>query len=131
MAKGMGARVTGVCSSRNVSLVRDQLGADEVIHYTTEDVTGTYDRIVDLVGNRTPSNWRRLLKADGALVAVSLPNPESEWVPCQLSRVLCFPCCCCCFCSQKFLPFMQEVRKCDLEELVSMLEAGTLRPAIV
>ena len=131
MAKGMGARVTGVCSSRNVSLVRDQLGADEVIHCTTEDVTGTYDRIVDLVGNRTPSNWRRLLKADGALVAVSLPNPESEWVPCQLFRVLCFPCCCCCFCSQRFLPFMQEVRKCDLEELVSMLEAGTLRPAIV
>ena len=71
MAKGMGARVTGVCSSRNVSLVRDQLGADEVIDYTTEDVTGTYDRILDLVGNRTPSNWRRLLKADGALVAAA------------------------------------------------------------
>ena len=47
------------------------LGADEVIDYTTEDVTGTHDRIVDLVGNRTPSNWRRLLKADGALVAAA------------------------------------------------------------
>ena len=102
-----------------------------LLQLTVEDVTGTYDRIVDLVGNRTPSNLRRLLKADGALVAVSLPNPESEWVPCQLFRVLCFPCCCCCFCSQRFLPFMLEVRKCDLEELVSMLEAGTLRPAIV
>ena len=42
-----------------------------LLQLTVEDVTGTYDRIVDLVGNRTPSNWRRLLKADGALVAAA------------------------------------------------------------
>jgi NADPH:quinone reductase-like Zn-dependent oxidoreductase len=135
LAKAMGAHVTGVCSTRNISLVRDQMGADEVIDYTAQDVAditaGTqYDRIIDAVG-RVPSVWRRLLKPDGVLIAVSLPSPESECVPCQLFRVMCFPCCCCCLCSQKFYTIIQEVKTADLKELTSMLEAGTLKPAIV
>lgn len=137
LAKSMGAHVTGVCSSRNVTLVQDELGADEVIDYTKQDPTDAaepFDRILDLVGNHGPAEWLPLLKDDGALVAVTLPNPESECVPCQLLSVACFPWCCSTSCfsvrSQKFYTFMQEVSTADLEELASMLRDGTLVPAV-
>eukprot|EP00587_Corethron_hystrix_P008046 CAMPEP_0113308670 /NCGR_PEP_ID=MMETSP0010_2-20120614/7024_1 /TAXON_ID=216773 ORGANISM="Corethron hystrix, Strain 308" /NCGR_SAMPLE_ID=MMETSP0010_2 /ASSEMBLY_ACC=CAM_ASM_000155 /LENGTH=334 /DNA_ID=CAMNT_0000163775 /DNA_START=75 /DNA_END=1080 /DNA_ORIENTATION=- /assembly_acc=CAM_ASM_000155 len=128
LAVSMGARVTGVCSSRNVELVK-QMGAEKVIDYTKEDICGEYDRIIDAVG-RPPSHWKALLAPEGSLVAVAMPNSESEWVPCQIFRVLCFPFCCCCFLSQKFYFFMQEVKKEDLQELSSMLASGKLKPAI-
>ena len=54
IAKAFGAEVTGVCSTRNVDLVRS-LGADHVIDYTREDFTDgdrRYDVVFDLVGNR-------------------------------------------------------------------------------
>jgi NADPH:quinone reductase-like Zn-dependent oxidoreductase len=53
IAKTLGAHVTGVCSTRNVEMVRS-LGADHVIDYTKEDFTKAterYDVILDLVGN--------------------------------------------------------------------------------
>lgn len=131
LARSLGAHVTGVCSTPNVELVRE-LGAAEVVDYKTENLElkcggEKFDRIIDCVGNRSPAGWRRLLKRDGALVAVSLPSPESECVPCCLFRVVCFPCCCCCLLQQKFHAFMQEVRTADLQELSDMLAAGTLR----
>src|SRR5216117_2399557 len=63
IAKSFGADVTGVCSTRNVDLVRS-LGADHVIDYTKEDFTKTdqrYDIIYDLVGNHSFSDRRRIL----------------------------------------------------------------------
>lgn len=70
IAKALGAEVTGVCSTRNVDLVRS-LGADHVVDYTREDFTRTgarYDLVFDLVGNRTLADCRRALNPTGMLI---------------------------------------------------------------
>ncbi|MFJ7156542.1 NAD(P)-dependent alcohol dehydrogenase [Streptomyces sp. NPDC101118] len=70
IAKALGAEVTGVCSTRNVPLVRS-LGADHVVDYTQEDFTRSgrrYDVVLDLVGNRSLAEQRRVLAPDGILV---------------------------------------------------------------
>ncbi len=72
LAKAFGAEVTGVCSTRNAELVRS-IGANVVIDYTREDFTQSghrYDLIVDMVGNRSLSDCRRVLSATGTLVLV-------------------------------------------------------------
>src|SRR5436305_3403272 len=68
IAKAFGAEVTGVCSTRNVDLVKS-IGADRVIDYTKEDFTKTdqrYDMIYDLVGNHSFSGRRNLFRPDGS-----------------------------------------------------------------
>ncbi|MEV0133121.1 NAD(P)-dependent alcohol dehydrogenase [Dactylosporangium sp. NPDC050688] len=71
LAKAFGARVTAVCSTRNLDLVRS-LGADRVIDYTKEDFTRAgdvrYDVVFDLVGNRSLADCRRVLAPAGTLV---------------------------------------------------------------
>ncbi len=67
IAKAMGARVTGVCSTRNVAMVR-AIGADDVVDYTREDFTHTaqrYDVVFDLVGSASIGSCRRLLTPNG------------------------------------------------------------------
>src|SRR5207244_3475959 len=70
IAKAFGAEVTGVCSTRNIDLVKS-IGADRVIDYTKEDFTKTYQRydmIYDLVGNHSFSERRNILKPNGVCV---------------------------------------------------------------
>jgi NADPH:quinone reductase-like Zn-dependent oxidoreductase len=70
IAAALGAEVTGVCSTRNVELVRS-IGAAHVVDYTTEDFTdgrAHYDVILDNVCNRPLSRLRRALTPTGALV---------------------------------------------------------------
>ncbi|WP_405810695.1 NAD(P)-dependent alcohol dehydrogenase [Streptomyces sp. NBC_00210] len=70
IAKSFGAEVTGVCSTRNMDLVRS-IGADHVIDYTREDFTRSgrqYDVVLDLVGNRSLTECRRALTPAGTLV---------------------------------------------------------------
>jgi NADPH:quinone reductase-like Zn-dependent oxidoreductase len=70
IAKALGAEVTGVCSTKNVDLVRS-LGADHVIDYTREDFvrsTERYDVVLDNVLNRPPSETVELLTPKGVLV---------------------------------------------------------------
>lgn len=70
IAKAFGAQVTGVCSTRNVDLVRS-IGADHVIDYTSEDFTRNgrrYDVVFDLVGNRSLTECRRVLAPEGTLI---------------------------------------------------------------
>ena len=69
IAKALGAEVTGVCSGRNVELVRS-LGADHVIDYTREDFTAgatKYDLIVDNVVTHSFSDYRRVLTDTGSI----------------------------------------------------------------
>lgn len=77
LARSFGAEVTGVCSSRNLELVRS-IGADQVIDYTKEDFTRRdqkYDLLIDNVGNRTVAEHRRALAPKGASVIVGYTSP--------------------------------------------------------
>jgi NADPH:quinone reductase-like Zn-dependent oxidoreductase len=73
IAKAFGAHVTGVCSTRNLALVRS-IGADQVIDYTKENFTEApqrYDLIIDTLGTHAVREYRRVLKPDGALVEIA------------------------------------------------------------
>ena len=70
IAKSYGAEVTGVCSTRNLDMVRS-IGADHVVDYTREDFTRNgqhYDLIYDAVGNRSVSDYKRALSPQGMCV---------------------------------------------------------------
>ncbi|MGD1047313.1 MAG: NAD(P)-dependent alcohol dehydrogenase [Candidatus Krumholzibacteriaceae bacterium] len=129
IAKAFGADVTGVCSTRNVGLVRS-IGADNVIDYTQEDFTKNgrrYDLIFDTVGNHSLSDCRRALTAKGTLVLVGGPN-EGRWLgplagilkAVVLSR----------FVSQKIVSFLARLNKDDLIVMRDLLEAGKVVPVI-
>jgi len=78
IAKSYGAEVTGVCSTKNLDLVRS-LGADHVIDYTQDDFTKSeqrYDLILDSAANRSISDYTRALSPEGSYVAVAF-NPSA------------------------------------------------------
>lgn len=81
IAKAYGAEVTGVCSTRNIELVRS-IGADHVIDYTQEDFTERperYDLILDNVGNHSALALRHALKPNGIVVIVGAPKRD-PWI---------------------------------------------------
>jgi len=76
IAKSFGTEVTGVCSTRNLDLVRS-IGADHAIDYTQEDFTTNgqyYDLIYDAVGNRSVSDYKRALNPNGTCVIAGFQN---------------------------------------------------------
>ena len=76
ITKSFGAEVTGVCSTRNLDLVRS-IGADKVIDYTQEDFTQNgqhYDLILDAVGNRSVSDYKRALSPNGNCVIIGFSS---------------------------------------------------------
>jgi NADPH:quinone reductase-like Zn-dependent oxidoreductase len=76
IAKSFGAEVTGVCSTKNLDLVRS-IGADHVIDYTREDFTNNgqqYDLIYCAVGNRSITDYQRALKPQGICVIAGFTN---------------------------------------------------------
>ena len=82
IAKSFGAEVTGVCSTRNVDMVRS-IGADHVIDYTHEDFTQggqRYDLIFELAGSSSPSEIRRVLTSKGTLVLIGHGESEGRWI---------------------------------------------------
>jgi NADPH:quinone reductase-like Zn-dependent oxidoreductase len=129
IAKLYGAKVTGVCSTRNLELVRS-IGADEVIDYTHEDFTQAsqrYDLIVDTVVTHSLSDYRRVLKPGGALVIVgSLDKgrwlgPVSDLIDAKLYSS---------FVSQKVVFLLAELNPKDLDTLRDWMQAGKLTPVI-
>jgi NADPH:quinone reductase-like Zn-dependent oxidoreductase len=128
IAKTLGAHVTGVCSTRNVELVRS-LGADEVIDYTKQDYTRggvQYDAIIDMVGNHSIGSHRGVLKPNGRYVMVG--GPKGRWVA-PLDRVVAMavmsP-----FRKQKFGMLLAKMKKEDLATLSDLIQAGKVTPVI-
>jgi NADPH:quinone reductase-like Zn-dependent oxidoreductase len=129
VAKSFGADVTGVCSTRNVSMVRST-GADHVIDYTQEDFTRSgqrYDLIFDTVGNHSLPECRRALTPAGTFVMVGGPN-EGRWLGALagLLKVVALSW----FVSQKLLPILAHFRKDDLMVVRELLAAGKVVPVI-
>jgi NADPH:quinone reductase-like Zn-dependent oxidoreductase len=130
LAKYYGADVTGVCSTRNVDLVRS-LGADHVIDYTNEDFTkGSehYDLILDTVGNHALLDYRQVLNAHGIFVIIGAQSND-PWLGPLASMLKAFvvsP-----FMRQKLGMMMADVnRTSDLELLRDLMQAGKVTPVI-
>jgi NADPH:quinone reductase-like Zn-dependent oxidoreductase len=125
LAQAKGARVTGVCSTTKADLVRG-LGA-EVIDYTTEELTGTYDLILDIAGNRGLSTLRKHLTRDGTLVFVG-GEGGGRWLGGMhrsLGGILLSP-----FIKQKLRGLFATEPAADLEHLRELIEAGTVTPVL-
>jgi NADPH:quinone reductase-like Zn-dependent oxidoreductase len=129
IAKAFGARVTGVCSTSKLELVRS-IGADEVIDYTKEDFAEKgqrYDVILDIAGNRSVSHLRRALASKGTLVFVG-GEGGGEWfggIQRQLGAMMLSP-----FVSQKFGTFVAKQKTEDLLVLKELIEASKVTPVI-
>jgi NADPH:quinone reductase-like Zn-dependent oxidoreductase len=129
LAKAFGAEVTGVCSTGKVGLVRS-LGADAVIDYTTTDIAAAgklYDVIIDTAGNRPLSVLRRLLVPKGTLVIVG--GEGGGKLTGGFERSLGAPLVAL-FSGQKFKGLAAKETHLDLEALTSMIEAGSVKPAV-
>jgi NADPH:quinone reductase-like Zn-dependent oxidoreductase len=128
IAKSMGAEVHGVCSTRNVELVRS-LGADRVFDYRNEDYTESdaqYDVIVDMVGNHSVGRNQRVLQPDGRLVIVG--GPKGNWIAPfirPLGALLRSP-----LASQELSMMISTLRREDLVELAQLVAAGEVRPVL-
>jgi NADPH:quinone reductase-like Zn-dependent oxidoreductase len=131
IAKSMGADITGVCSTKNVDLVRS-LGADHVIDYTKEDFakgTERYDVILDNVPNHSLSECRHVLNPKGKYVMIGGGGPnDSRWIG-PFGRVihtlLVSP-----FISQQMGMMMADANQKDLTVLADMMQSGKVKPVI-
>jgi NADPH:quinone reductase-like Zn-dependent oxidoreductase len=120
IAKSFGTEVTGVCSTRNLEMVRS-IGADHVIDYTREDFTQTdqrYDLIFDAVGNRSVSEYQRILSPNGICAVAGFTS---------LSRLFQFM-----LLGGKKVGLMETAKgnKKDLLFLKELLETGKVVPVI-
>jgi NADPH:quinone reductase-like Zn-dependent oxidoreductase len=129
IARQMGAKVTGVCSTRNLAMVRE-IGAEEVIDYTHEDFTrrgNRYDLIIDNIGNHSQFEYRRILKPTGRAVIVGgidcgvCLGPLLTWI----GRLVVTP-----LVSQKQVGILASLEQKDLEILADWLGQGRIRAVI-
>jgi len=122
LAKSYAAEVTGVCSTRNLDLVRS-IGADQVLDYTQEDFTQTgerYDLIFDVVAKRSFSDCKRALRPHGIYVTTEF-SPVLALGGLLNSMVG----------NQKMVPLPPKPPdKMDLVLLKDLLETGKVTPVI-
>jgi NADPH:quinone reductase-like Zn-dependent oxidoreductase len=129
VAKAFGAEVTGVCSTRNLDLVRS-IGADHVIDYTRQDFTtgdAVYDLVLDNVGAHSLHDMRRVLTADGLLLANGAPAPTG-WFgglghPLRVAVSSLFS-------RQQGRPFVSTENEEDLGTLRELAASGRITPVI-
>ena len=131
IAKSWGAEVTGVCSTRNLDLVRS-LGADHVIDYTKEDFTKgeqRYDVILDNVGTQPLSGFKRALVPNGICVMIGGGGPNDGGLIGPMARpikaLFLSP-----FMTQKMGMMMAELNKKDLNVLGDLMQSGKVKPVI-
>jgi len=130
IAKWLGAKVTGICSTRNIDLVCS-LGADRAIDYTREDFADgaeRYDVILDLVGNRKLSEFRSVLKPKGIFIgcAGGGPNKPSGQLFAGMFRQTVTGW----FTRQTLTGVLARRNKADLEILRELLQNGLIRSVI-
>ena len=131
IAKWLGADVTGVCSTNNLSLVRS-IGADQLVDYKKEDFSKgeqRYDVIIDNVGNRALSDYRRVLTPNGTYVRIGGGGPDDgRWIgplAGPMKALLLSP-----FVSQNLITLLAKLNKEDLVTLADLMQSGKLRPVI-
>lgn len=131
IAKSFGADVTGVCSTRNLDMVRS-IGADQVVDYTKEDFTRSaqrYDVILDNVGNRSLLECRRVLNPEGKYVGIGGGGPsDAQWIgplASPIKALLLSP-----FLSQEVGMMLAELNKKDLTIMGDLIQAGKVTPVI-
>lgn len=128
IAKSYGAEVTGVCSTRNVEMVRS-LGADHVFDYKKEEYVDSgqrYDIIIDMVGNNSLSANRRVLTPEGKFVMVG--GPKGNWLGPIMGPIKAFmysP-----FVDQEFGMMLSRFSQDDLRILADLMEGGKVTPVI-
>ncbi len=123
IAKSLGAEVTGVCSTRNVDMVRS-IGADHVIDYTQEDFTQSgrrYDLILDNVANRPFSDLRHALTPQGIII----PNSGHGGMGYVIKAFLLSP-----FMRQQGGMYLASPNNKDMVVLKELIEAGKVTPVI-
>jgi len=132
IAKSFGTEVTGVCSTRNVDLVRS-IGADHVIDYTKEDFTNgaqRYDLIFDLIGNHSFSERRRILNPNGICVMAGVGGAGwhddfAKRLAGELNAYVASR-----FVNQKFIAYIAEFNKKDMMVLADLMQSGKVTPVI-
>ena len=131
IAKSFGADVTGVCSTRNLDMVRS-LGADHVIDYTKEDFAKgaeRYDVILDNVPNHSLSECRRVLTPKGKYVMIGGGGPnDNRWIGPfgrVIKAVLSSP-----FVGQEMGMMMADTSQKDLTVLADLMQSGKVKPVI-
>jgi NADPH:quinone reductase-like Zn-dependent oxidoreductase len=130
IAKALGARVTGVCSTKNVEMV-SEIGADGVIDYTKQDFTRgdeRYDLLIDIAGNRSWSDCKRVLNPKSTFVVVGGPStnrwlgPLGHTAATGIATMRA---------SQTVVPFfLAELNREDLLVLQGLLLSGKVKPVI-
>jgi NADPH:quinone reductase-like Zn-dependent oxidoreductase len=129
IAKALEAEVTGVCSTRNVELVRS-LGADHVVDYTQEDFTRgerRYDLLLDVAGTRSFAECRRVLAPGAGVIVIGAPKdsrllgPLRHIVAMRLAGVRS---------GHRVIFFIAKPNRADLGALAELIQAGKMRPVI-
>ena len=132
IAKSLGAEVTGVCSTRNVDLVRS-IAADHVIDYTKEDFTNgneRYDLIFDLVCNHSFAERRRVLTPNGICVMAGIGG--AGWHDGILGKLVgeLYAIARSRFIAQKFVTYIASFNQKDMMTLADLIQSGKVKPVI-